>query len=84
MMSKVLIVGTVGHIDHSKAALVAALTRASHDVIICEPEQLSPPYIVIKAPPSFPEPVVCGDIQRKSKGEKKRDRAERRRMGFGK
>jgi translation initiation factor 2 gamma subunit (eIF-2gamma) len=82
-VSKIIIVGTIGHIDHDKTALIAALTRASHEIVICEPKQikdsLRPDPIMITKMPDFPEPDCLFDRNKKSKGEKKRERRDRRR-----
>jgi translation initiation factor 2 gamma subunit (eIF-2gamma) len=75
-MSKIN-VGTIGHVDHGKttitAALMLALANTEFEVI----DRQTPIYITKM--PDFPEPVFCGDVHKKSKGEKKRERHERRR-----
>jgi len=71
-------VGTIGHVDHGKttitAALMLALANTGHEVVEVEAK----PIEIINIQ-SFDEPIFCRDIQRKSKGEKRRDRSERRR-----
>jgi len=78
---RVVIVGTVGHIDHSKSMLVAALLSATHDIVVCN-EKPALPEISIKVLRGFDDPIFCSDIHRKSKGDKRRDRAERRSKGW--
>lgn len=74
-MSKIN-VGTIGHVDHCKAMITSALILALANSV-CEVVEMQP--IKITKMPDFPEPVFCRDIQRKSKGDKRRDRSERRR-----
>ena len=74
-MSRVIVVGTIGHgMAIDAAALMLALSN-KHEVVFCE----KPELIKITKMPDFPEPVFCRDIQRKSKGDKRRDRSEKRR-----
>ena len=75
-MSRVIVVGTIGHSGAiTAAALMLALANTKHDVVFCD----KPEPIKITKMPDFPEPIFCKDIQRKSKGDKRRDRSERRR-----
>lgn len=83
-MSRVIVVGTIGHSGAIKAAaIMLALANTKHEVVFCEPEKLKdqfpPEPIKITKMPALDEPRFCCDIQRKSKGEKRRDRSERRR-----
>lgn len=78
-------VGTIGHVDHGKATITAALTRAlivsllSETFDVSDMPEVKP--IVVMAPP--PDPFnYCGISERKSKGAKRRDRAERRSKGW--
>lgn len=83
-MSRVIVVGTIGHSGAiTAAALMLALANTKNEVVFCEPEKLKdqfqPEPIMITKMPDFHEPVLCGDIRKKSKGDKRRDRSERRR-----
>jgi dethiobiotin synthetase len=73
-----LIVGTIGHVDHGKTTLTAALlllaARAGVNAIEMKPE-----VIYITAPQIEPIDRSCVHYHRKSKGDKRRDRSERRR-----
>lgn len=69
-------VGTIGHVDHGKtmvtAALMLALANTAYEVV-------EPKPIIIRPLRGLDDPIFCRDIQRKSKGDKRRDRSERRR-----
>ena len=82
-MSRVIVVGTIGHGRAMAAAALMLALSNKHEVVFCEPEKLKdqfpPEPIKITKIPAFDEPRFCCDIQRKSKGEKRRDRSERRR-----
>lgn len=75
-MSKIN-VGTIGHVDHGKTTITAVLTRVFLDGYSDKSADYKP--IVITPLRGFDDPVFCRDIQRKSKGDKRRERAERRR-----
>jgi hypothetical protein len=82
-MTKVIVVGTSGHIEQSTSKLIADLTRDKHEVVFCEPEKLGdifgPEPIVIRNLPRFDTDISCRNISKKSKGDKRRERGERRR-----
>lgn len=77
-MSRVIVTGTVGRVS-----LIAALSRICNDVVICEAEkgldQFQQEPFVIKNLHDLGDRVFCKDLQRKSKGHKRRERSERRR-----
>ena len=71
-------VGTIGHVDHGKTTVVAALMRAlaSNPSV---PSGTGPVMVRCTKVPEL-EPNHCmGWNTKKTKGDKKRDRAERRR-----
>lgn len=70
-------VGTIGHVDHGKTTLTAALTRVCAESWGGNSIDAKP--IVIRKLHGIDDPIFCRDIQRKSKGDKRRDRSERRR-----
>jgi len=70
-------VGTIGHVDHGKTTLTAALTRVCAEA--WGGNSIDAKLIKITKIPAFDDPIFCRDIQRKSKGDKRRDRSERRR-----
>lgn len=74
-MSKVIVVGTIGRSEAITAALMLVLESTKHEVVFGG----KPESIKITKIPAFDERRFCCDIQRKSKGEKRRDRSERRR-----
>lgn len=61
----------------TRAALLLALASTGHDV------RPGPEVVVVRVrADDFPEPCALNGIERKSKGEKRRDRAERRAKGW--
>jgi len=74
-MSRVIVIGTIGHGRAMAAAALMLALSNKHEVVFCD----KPEQIKITKMPDFPEPVFAKDIQRKSKGDKRRDRSERRR-----
>lgn len=76
---RVVIVGTIGHYDHSKLNLIAALTVLALCDVHEEPEL---PCIELKPYPELPKRMRYSDLHKKSKGDKRRDRAERRAKGW--
>lgn len=70
-MNIVIIVGAIDHSHYRKQMLINALARASLEVVAGE----APEPIKITKMPDFPEPVLCGDMRKKSKGEKRRGRS---------
>ncbi len=83
-MSRAIInVGTIGHVDHGKTTLTAALIMALQGMIGVKVKvnETAPTYEYqpIMASVDIEPLCSCGFVTKKSKGEKRRDRAERRR-----
>lgn len=70
-MSRLVIVGTIGHSHYRKQMLINALVNAN---IVVDSGKAPEPIRITKMP-DFPDPVLCGDMRKKSKGEKRRDRS---------
>lgn len=75
-MERVVVIG--GRSDYRRL-LIQALIGVCNVTTAEESPALSKQDIAIKALPEFPDPYVYGVNHKKSKGDKRRDRSERRR-----